>query len=399
MLLLIIILFLAETPTFCHMMDADKELEYTSRQFYWLKKHFLRRLKESGILEDILTPIGDNSTEKGYFRAMMGLNELDVDHFESGCIEEISQKGAHWIECQILMAYLHTNGVARPSVCSKDAEILRSIARDKETPAKLYNSLQLCLANLIMKLHMHELDNAVETELLGGTPQQKFWQEAVNELVKIEKFCAQEKIYIIKSGVLIDGITTEPNDKFMRNLKLLCKLMPNFSFAHFQLHFRDCKSLSSSSSMSNVSALIDRQKGLCERFPYSMDLRGNYIIFLATQPNGTVAALRELEQFRRENPDRVDDTWWYQGSLNEGKPISVAFYKRAIKQSPSQLELHEYLYNYFASTTYEYGKALEILNLGLDYASDKGFFGDLFKWRQELLQRIDEQNFWDKLYD
>lgn len=60
-------------------------------------------------LDDILVPIGSNSTERGYFRAMKGLQELDVDGFEAGCKEEISHKGKYWIESHILMAYIHTS--------------------------------------------------------------------------------------------------------------------------------------------------------------------------------------------------------------------------------------------------------------------------------------------------
>lgn len=374
-----------------HEDNADLELKYTSREYNWLKVIFVRRIKKSRILDDIIMPIGNRSTEKGYMRAMMGYNELNIAELEAGCIEEITQKGEHLIESQILMAYLHTACTILHPACLKDVDILRGIATSKDTPAKLYNSVQLCLANTLMESHRHSLKNPPPS--YAGTSRQNFFKQAVNELNKIEKFCAREKIFIIKSGVLIDGILYKPNDEFIRNLKVVCKLMPDFCYAHWQLFYAELKS---KGVLARCDELMRRQEKLFRRFPHSIELRGNYVIKLFAIGQGD-KALQELNNMRRDNPDRIDDTWWIQGRINMGKPISVLCLKRAIMHTPSQMEFYEQLVEYFESTTHEYGKALEVINMALDKVDSVGFYGTFFELRQKLLLRIESQNFWDKL--
>lgn len=374
-----------------HEYNADLELNYRLREYNWLKLIFLRRIKKSGILDDIIVPIGNCSTQKGYFRAMMGYNELNIDELEAGCIEEIAQKGKYLIESQILMAYMHTSCTSLHLVCLKDVDILRGIANSRETPVKLYNSVQLCLANTLMESHRHSLKNAYENE--PRAPRQNFFKQAINELNKIEKFCAREKIFIIKSGVLIDGIIHKPNDEFIRNLKVVCKLMPDFCYAHWQLFYAELKS---EGSLVRAAELMDRQERLFHRFPHSIELRGNYVVRIFALGNGD-KALQELNNMRRDNPDRIDDTWWMQARINQGKPISVMCLKRAINNTPSQMEFYEQLVEYLESTTHEYGKALEVMTMALDKVDSLGFYGDFFEWRQKLLLRIESQNFWDQL--
>lgn len=99
---------LATTPTAEHILKANDEMHFTSRDFHLLNRTNLEKLLESTVIDDILLPIGQNPTVKGYFRAMKGLKEFNLAEIHGGCEEEISAKGQYWIECQIILAFTHT---------------------------------------------------------------------------------------------------------------------------------------------------------------------------------------------------------------------------------------------------------------------------------------------------
>lgn len=74
------------SPLDDHIKDAFVNVQYDVRLIDEDEKMVIKRLLENFVLGDVIYPIGDNSTEKSFYRAIKGTMELDVT-------EEVAEDG------------------------------------------------------------------------------------------------------------------------------------------------------------------------------------------------------------------------------------------------------------------------------------------------------------------
>lgn len=354
------------------------------------KRTAIERLRLSTILDDILKPVSNNSTEKGYYRAIKGLMESNESEVLAGCAEEMSEKGQYRIECQMIFVY-----VSNLYTINRDTfEYIMDLIEDRNLPLKLIKNAWLCFAYFSMAMCINYIFTGVADKAEDN------YKNAFKILSDMEEHNAFEKhkIYVIKSGVL-QGFTSTNAHKSLsccaaaqirHSLEICCKLMPNFYHAHKQCYYEENHSVWPCMSHKKL-------KQLCDRFPHGIAIRSTYIIELALEYDQLDEAKRELIALRAANPDRIDETWWVEGVLNDGKPESVNIFKRAIAAQPFDGMGYVKLADYFESVTHEYAKALEVLNKGLKDNYNRGKFREMFKARQDLLTKIAAENHWEKL--
>lgn len=184
----------------------------------------LKFIKDCGILNQITVPIPSNQPSDqpnvvGYIKAMVGLNESNVEKIMAGCKEEESMKGKYLAESYILRAYMNTVALSSPTNLDreypKDLRRMNELIWDEKTPEKIKFNALLCRANMYNR-------------------QQKY-NDAESELNAIEKKYNRNNsmVYIIKSGALMTLAHSKP--EFLPALTKCCSLMPDVLELHMQL--------------------------------------------------------------------------------------------------------------------------------------------------------------------
>lgn len=380
------------------MPPADEEVKeaiikiqgYDVRMVDGNEKVALERLLQSTLLDDVVKPIGSNSTDSGYYRALKGLLDQDLAEVEAGCKEEITKKGKHLTECVVIDGYISCLYTAtEPGVFAlKFAKVPRGI------PRKLALNVALCMSNNLMFLFTQSALYGSDSNI--GLDFYKMVQDSCKDFDK-ENIIEKHKLYVIKSGIL-QGLTMTNAYKrlestalqILADLAQCCELMPNFYHAHMQRFYVE---------QGNVHPIAEREqlKELCDRFPHGVELRNTYVVQLGLQFDEMDEAQRELKELRALNSDRVDETWWAEGMLYKNKPQSVEFFKRAFENRPYDGLFCIKLGQYFELVTHEYGKALEAYNRGMETSMVQERFNELLKLRHNLLGKILAENYWEKL--
>lgn len=316
--------------------------------------------------------------------------DLDESEILAGCSEEISDNGKYWIECQIICGYV--TSLYAENTDEKHSDLMKDLGQDKKTPQHLRYQLMLFYSAMAMgtfaaHLMDGELSDAEDT-----------YNATHRMLCKLELTSDIEKhtIYVIKAGVsqsiALVGQNATPAiaAQILSDLKTCCQLMPNYYEANYQYFFVQMRNATTNGQLKAL-------KKVCDRFPNGVSMHGAYILKLGREQNNMDKAIRELNAFRRNNPDEVHRTWGIQGMLHEGQPISVKFFKRAILNIPHEGTNYLCLGKYFAKVTHEYAKALEILTQGIAKTSSEHCLRSMFELRHDLLTKIVAQKYWDQL--
>lgn len=304
--------------------------DHIEKAFYKVKYHLgfieendetgINRLRESTVLDDVVYPIGDNSTDKGYYRAIKGLMDSDVAEIRAGCNEEVTEEGQHKIECLIINSYVNSLYGEFGDIDNDDIafQLFELMLGHKIGTAKLLQGTLLCYANTSMGSFVENAFNGllekVETDF-----------GMMHNILQGEGG-TNHKQFVIKSGVLHSAVTVlAPHgnlvvEQLYSDLDTCCELMPNFYHAHMQRFY---------AKQGNVhpSVEMEQLKQLCERFPNGIELRNSYIVQLGVQHGEMDKAKCELKELRDTNPKRIDETWWVEAMLNNGQPQSVEHLK------------------------------------------------------------------------
>lgn len=170
----------------------------------------IKFVKNCGILSLIIVPIPNNQPHTGYIKAMVGLNEFDLDKIMAGCNEEEAANGKYLAESFIVRAYMNTVVITSSRILNREypKELRRMnelISNEKSSENIKFNAM-LCRAN------MYNL--------------QYQFKDANRDLkVLEEKQKNSAQVYIIKSGALIQ--LSQQHPEFMEALSKCCKLLPN----------------------------------------------------------------------------------------------------------------------------------------------------------------------------
>lgn len=331
-------------------------------------------IKNCGILEPLTIPIPNNQPHVGYIKAMVGLKEKNVNKIMDGCKEEEAMKGSYLAESFILRAYMNTVAISSPTnlnrECPKDLRRMNELIWDTKTPDHIKFNALLCRANIYNR-------------------QQNF-KDAESELNALEKKHKDNAlVYIIKSGALMMFAHGKP--EYLPILSKCCALLPNVFDLHMQLVLSEMASPSI-----NLQSKLNMLKQLMTRFPNELEPR----ICLAgiyAKLNDSAKATKILRKAEKDFPHRTGEMSSVNGMLRPTHSSCVAYFKRSLeinKDDPSSLKG---LLDYYSSTTYEYGKAIEVCTRSLNSYLQANDFQEMFEQRHSLLKRIVRQDFWSRL--
>lgn len=352
---------------------------------------YLEGLIKSTILDDILVPIGNKSTTKGYLRAMKGLKEFQLEEVRAGCREEISSKGQYLIEGRILLAYMDSHS----GISENDSKELHALMHNSKLTQKQTINVKLAIGNFSMDMFICQVQ-LQQYALAKKT--HRFMRNIVDPLERFLK--DKHKIYLIKGGVfhrdlyqnadIISKCSDWSDNQYLDDLRKCCDLMPSFYVPHLKLAMVEYTLNPNSAQNRN------RLLRLREKFP-NESLILTITIPLLYNKSQLKRAGQDLDEFRRFNPKKIKETWYLEAVLSKWHPSSVKLIKRAIIYQPFVLGPYHLLFLHFQDTTHEYGKALEVLNECLDRIDNTNDFAKAFQMRQHLLSKIVVENYWDKL--
>lgn len=329
------------------------------------------RLLKSTVLDSMIIPISSDSPNDGYVRAMRGLISHDSKEIFEGCKEEHLQQGQYYQQSCILSAYITTSVISIPSIVEKETPIalkrLNEIICSKLTTPGIKQSARLCRANIYIKLSEFELADDDLNQL-----------ETVNFDIAL--------LYVIKSGLLNEMPLTHP--KLHESLYRCSLLMPRFYDAQLQMAIVE--------SGHDDIQLIEHLKVLLETFPDELTtyyrLSQKYIA-----RNQMKEAEEILSDAERNFSRRSNELWCMRGSVDPMHPFSVEYFRQALKWNAGDEYAYQQLFHYYSLKSLEYAKALEVANRALTYSTRKEHIQLMFNYRQNLLSKIIEQDFWDKL--
>lgn len=353
------------------------EMEADELQCDHCQENQVRFVKNCGILDQITVPIPSNQPHVGYIKAMVGLKELKVEKIMAGCKEEESIKGKYLAESFILRAYMNTVAIQSPTNLNreypKDLRRMNELIWDEKTPENIKFNALLCRANMYNR-------------------QQKF-KDAESELNALEeKNRNNPLVYIIKSGALM--MLSQSKPEFLGALTKCCSLIPNVVELHMQLALAE---------MANPTNLflamanpLSKLEELMTRFPNEMEPR---LCLAATYAriNQTQRATNILRKAEKDFPDRTAEMSSVKGMLTPKHSSCVEYFKRSLKLNKDDPGSLKGLLNYYNSTTYEYGKAIEVSTKALDSFMQVPDFQEMFEYRHALLKRIVQQDYWNRL--
>lgn len=337
----------------------------------------LKFIKKTGILDLISVPIPDNETHVGFVKAMVGLNELNIDKIIAGCKEEEAMKGNYLAQSYIVRAYMNTMAITSTSNLDreypKDLRRMNEIIWDEKTPENIKFNAILCRANMYNR--------------------KGDFKEAIAELKPLEKkYKNNPLVYIIKSGALMQLSQTKP--EFLKALHKCCALLPNLFELHLQLSMVELSN--PINKVLGVSNPITMMQQLIDRFPNELEPRMSLAVIYA-KLNETQKAKKILKKAEKELPHRIAEMSCVYGMLKPTHSSCVAYFKKSLefnKDDPGSLKG---LLDYFSLTTFEYAKAIEVATKSM-YSFLQNFdFQTMFEYRQNLLRQIVRQDYWHRL--
>lgn len=373
-----------KTPINEHVKLFLTDPECHELVYKWRSRRAIDKLRDSTVLDNILRPIGINSTAKGFFRAVKAFMESDMFEIIAGCTEEIAGSGQYWIECKIILGYV-TN-LFGETVDENFVRGLKVLIEHRNTPQGLRNDLILSLANVFMSKFV---GFTVSGRLGEAKTAYQLVQRTLSGIKNLNQ-SIKSKMYVIKSGIIQSATVLNAHNasptiaaQITSDLLECSQLMPNFYHAHYQIQNFNVKQ----GNFHSIGALKSL-KEVCDRFPDHFQLRSLYITQLGLKFNNKTEAIRELKEYRLSNPERVGETWGIEGLLHDGQSESVSFFEEAIKYTPHDGLYYIKLAKYFIMVTNEYERALKVLNMGLKNNVFYGKYGELFELRQNLLTII-----------
>lgn len=337
----------------------------------------IRFVKNSGILHLITVPIPDDEPPVGYLKAMVGLEELNVDKIMAGCKEEEDRKGPHLAESFIVRAYMNTVAITSPSNLDrefpKDLRRMNELIWDVSSAENIKFNALLCRANMYNRQHN--------------------FLEANRDLKTLEEEHPNNPlVYIIKSGSLMQF--PQSKQQFMDALNKCCSLLPNVYELHLQQAMAEV--LTSKNSSLRTAERMTKLKELINRFPKEIEPR-MCLAGIYAKMNETYKAKEILKKCKKDFPDRTNELSSVYGMLNSTKPCCVTYFRRSLKFNKDDPGALEGLLEYFFTTTYEYAKAIEVATKALYSFLQPEDFQLMFEHRQALLHRIFRQEYWDRL--
>lgn len=332
-------------------------------------------VKNSGILDLLTVPIPSNQPHVGYIKAMVGLKELNVGKIMAGCKEEESMKGKYLSESFIVRAYMNTVAISLPSNLNreypKDLRRMNELIWDEKTPENIKFNALLCRANMYNR-------------------QQNF-KDAESELNALdEKYRNNSLVYIIKSGALMMLAHGKP--EFLGALAKCCSLIPNVFDLHMQLALAEMANPANRFLGNPLSKL----EQLITRFPNEMEPR-MCVATIYARLNETQKAKKILKKAEKDFPNRIAEMSSVNGMLKPTHSSCVAFFKKSLELNKDDPGSLKGLLAYFSSTTYEYGKAIEVSTKTMYSFLQVSDFQEMFEHRQALLKRIVQQDYWNRL--
>lgn len=335
-------------------------------------------VKECGVFDAIMVSIpSDESLITGYRRAMVGLKELNVDEIMAGCKEEITSKGTYLAQSFILDAYVTSmiiqDPFARETSLFEAMQRMNSIISDANIPDKIKHQAKFCRANLYMRIRQ--------------------FSEANCDLKSLESLYGETGLFhVIKSCAIYTFALND--ERFYEPLLKCAAILPDVFDIHLKVLQATLLTIHDSTASRNF--LVSSLEGLVMRFPTKLTPR-MLLIHCYFDLTETSKATKMLREARKDFPDRTEEMIGLYGLLKPKHPSCVNFFRRAIRERHEDVHSFTGLLKYFASTTHEYAKAIEVSTKAMYNFLDEEDFEKMFKHRQHLLKRIIEQNFWDKL--
>lgn len=333
-------------------------------------------VKNCGIFDALSVPIPKNQAAIGYTRAMIGVNELNVDKIMGGCKEEEAIKGKHLAQSYIMRAYMNSL-VLSPSnfqkESSKDLRHLKEIISDVKSPENIKFHAILCRANFYNRIHQ--------------------FGDAKRDLKSIEKKYKNSGLFhVIKSGALLQ--LSQSNAEFIEPLSTCCKLLPNV----FELHYQRAIAITNclSNKIVRTAARVVEFEQLISKFPKEL-LPRVCLAGIYAKLDDTHKAKKILKKAKKDFPNCLDEISCVYGMLRPTHSSCVQHFKRSLEYNKDDPGSLYGLLNYFSSTTYEYAKAIEVSTRALYSFLQVQDFKDMFQHRQTLLKRIVLQDYWDQL--
>lgn len=333
-------------------------------------------VKKSGILNLISVPIPKNRPHVGYIKAMVGLHELNADKIMAGCKEEEDMNGPYLAQSYIVRAYLNTVGVTSPSNLHHEYPIdlrrMNELIWDENTPENIKFNARLCRANMYNR--------------------QLNFAEA-NEDLKVleEKYENNALVYLVKSGALMQ--LSQSQKHFMEALNKCCTLLPHV----YELHFQQAMAgvMTHNNSIDRTAVRLTILDDLTKRFPNEIEPRLCSAAIYA-KLGETHKAKRILKKAKDDMPNRMIELSTVYGMLKPTHSSCVGHFKRSLEFNKDDPCALKGLLEYFHST-YEYAKAIEVSNRSLYSHLIPSDFQEMFEDRHNLLKRIVQQDFWNRL--
>lgn len=343
-----------------------------------LKQHMLF-VKRCGFFDPISVPIPDNPENQpwiGYIRAMAGIKELNVPEIMAGCDEEIATMGKYSAKSHILKAYMNSVVIQSPITLAddlqQDTQRMNDIISDAASPETVKHQAKLCRATLYTRKGQFGAANL--------------------DLNSLENRYGNTGLFhVIKSGAIFQFALK--NEDFIESLVNCSECLPNVYELQFQVAY--AKSNHISDPVESATFMMRSLENLIKRFPSELSPR-ILLVHLCIDLDVN-RANRILKQARQDFPDRLEEMISLDGRLKPRHPSCVSYFKRAIRAHKDDPNSFEGLLNYFDSTTYEYGKAIEVSTKALSNFLKEDDFKEMFEHRQQLLKRIIRHNFWNKL--
>lgn len=337
----------------------------------------IKFLKNCGILDLICVPIPKNQPHIGYIKAMVGMNQFDLDKIMAGCKEEEAMNGKYLAQSFIVRAYMNTVAVKSVSKFSreypKDLRRMNMLIWDEQTPEDIKFNALLCRANMYNR---------------RGN-----FKDASTELKSLEEKCKNNTlVYIVKSGALMQLSQRYP--EFSEALHKCCTLLPNVYELQMQQVMTEVATLKN--PLLRIGAQLTKFDQLINRFPNEIEPR-MCLAGLYAKMNETQRAKKILMKSERDLPNHKNELNSVYGMLKPTHSSCVAYFKRSLSFKKDDPNALTGLYEYFYSTTFEYAKAIEVSNKALYTYQQAADFQKMFECRQALLIRIVQQDFWHRL--
>ncbi|KAG4073018.1 hypothetical protein HA402_009437 [Bradysia odoriphaga] len=219
------------------------------------------------------------------------------------------------------------------------------------------------------------------------------FKDAMSELNALEKKHKNNPlVYIIKSGALMMLAHGKP--EYLPMLSKCCALIPNVFDLHMQLALSELAN--PANRMAALTNPFAKFEQLITRFPNELEPR-LCLAGIYAKLNDTQKAKKILKKAEKDFPNRKIEMSSVNGMLRPKHSSCVAYFKRSLETNEDDPGSLKGLLDYYNSTTYEYGKAIEVCNRALNSFLQVTDFQEIFELRHSLLKRIVQQNYWSQL--